>query len=159
MCIMDDFQHIISTKRRCPYPAKNIQKIYSNLNIYFKSQSMHYSKFPCSICKNIQKMTCLGDHTHSILNLLVMETWVSSLYIVQKTLRKSVGNWQCNVKICMFDMIGICLWSNTRLFMHGCKHHFSTSFFWYLKNYLSESGQAFCSEEICSTDTLWVLFH
>ena len=136
----------------------NVQRLYPNSNMYFKSQ---FSKFPGSICKNMQKMTYLGDRTCSKLNLLVMETWVSSLNLYLHTAKypKEIS-WELTMQCKdMFFMMGVCLWSNLRLFMYGCKHHLLTPFFWYLKNYPSKSGWASFSEDICSAHTLWAIFH
>ena len=156
---------IPSTAYQPKEDAHTLQKMYKDYTLtqicIFQSQSMHFSKFPGSICKNMQKMTCLGDRTCSKLNLLVIKTWVSSLNLYLHTAKdpKKIG-WEFMMQCKdMFFMMGVCLWSNLRLFMHECKHHLLTPFFWYLKNYPSKSGQAFCSEDICSAHTLWAISH
>ncbi len=76
-------------------------------------------------------MTCLGDRTCYKFNLLVINTWMRSVYLYLQNAKdmKEIG-WelttQCEdisfMRGCVFDQ-------NLRLFIHGCKHHLPTSFF------------------------------
>jgi len=121
---------------------------------------MHLAKYPGSICGDMCKITCLGDRTRYKINFLVINTWLCNpdLYLENAKDLKEIG-WELMMQYeVMFFMGGVCFWSNLRLFMHGWKHHLPTSFFWYLKNYPSESGRVFFLQEVWFARTIWAFF-
>ena len=76
-------------------------------------------------------MTRLGDRKRSKINLPVINAWMRSVdvYLQNAKDMKKIG-WELTMQCGDISfMRGVCFDQNLRLFMHGYKHHLSTSFF------------------------------
>ena len=142
---------VSSTPKVCNY----IQMSYYNSTQHFKWQSVHLEKYPGRIWRDTQQNRYLQDRTRLGYDFLFIKAdlYRQDAYLQDEKNPKEIG-WIMRMpwEILHF-MTCTCLWSNLRLFMHGCTPVLLTSIFWYLKNHRTESWRVFSIRKVWSFPT------